>query len=83
MPTLLRESAEEKTAAKALEEAVSLLPKAIGTSEIIGLTLVRAQSLGMLGKDNESCEILNTIKERSVSTPYGETVTRLLKQSCP
>ena len=83
MPTLLRESAEEKTAAKALDEAVSLLPKAIGTSEIIGLTLVRAQSLGMLGKDNESCEILNTIKERSVSTPYGETVTRLLKQSCP
>lgn len=83
MPDLLRESQEEATAAKALKEAESLQSRAIGSSEIIGLSLVRAQALGLLGKDAQSCDILNTIKERSAATPYGETVTRLLKMSCP
>ena len=82
MADLLRESSETTTAAKALKEAEGLQSRAIGSSQIIGLSLVRAQALGMLGNDAKSCEILNTVKERSVTTPYGETVARLLKSSC-
>ena len=82
MPDLLRESMEDATAAKALKEAETLQSKAIEKSQIIGLSLVRAQALGVLGKDGQSCDILKTIKERSLLTPYGETVTRLLALSC-
>ena len=82
MPDLLRESSEPTTAAKALKEAEGLESRAIGSSQIIGLSLVRAQALGILGNDTKSCEILNTVKERSVNTPHGEAVARLLKLSC-
>jgi hypothetical protein len=82
LPDLLSESAEDRTAAKALNEARALAPKAVGSNEIIGLSLVRAQALGVLGKDKESCDILNTIKERAAGTKYDESVQRLLKLSC-
>ena len=82
LPDLLRESAEDATAAKALKEAEGLQSKAIGTNEIIGLSVVRAQALGWLSQDAKSCEILNTIKERGASTPYAEKIALMLKQSC-
>lgn len=82
IPALLRESSEDSSAARALKEAETLQVRAIGSSQIIGLSLVRAQALGMLGKDAQSCGILNTVKERSVTTPYGDRVAFLLKQTC-
>ena len=82
IPDLLRESAEDATAAKALREAEALAPKAIGSNEIVGLSVVRARALGWLGRDKESCDILNTIKEHAASTKYDEDVQRMLKLSC-
>lgn len=82
LPALLRESAEDATATKALAEAERLTPNAVGSNEIIGLSLVRAQALAMLGKDAQGCELLNTIRERAASTKYGERVQELLKDSC-
>ncbi len=82
IPDLLRESAEDATAARALREAEALAPKAIGSNEIVGLSVVRARALGWLGRDKESCDILNTIKEHAASTKYDEDVQRMLKLSC-
>ena len=82
LPALLNESAEDATAARALAEAERLAPNAVGSNEIIGLSVVRAQALGVQGKDGQSCQILNTIKERAASTKYDELVQRLLKLSC-
>jgi serine/threonine protein kinase len=81
LPALLLESADDATAAKSLAEAERLQRNAVGSNEIIGLSVVRAQALAMLGKDPESCDILNTIKERAAKTKYEERVQRMLK-SC-
>ena len=82
LPDLLRMSADDKTAAAALQEAEKLQDRAIGSNEILGLSVVRAQALGMLGSDAKGCEILNLIKDRTANTRYDETVQRILKQSC-
>jgi hypothetical protein len=81
LPALLRESAEDSTAARALAEAERLQPNAVGSNENIGLSVVRAQALAMLGKDAQGCVILNTIKERAAQTKYDEAVQRMMK-SC-
>jgi hypothetical protein len=67
---------------KALSEAAALVHNAHGANEVVGLGLVRAQALGLLGRDKESCEVLNNIKDRAVGTKYDEDVQRLLKMSC-
>jgi hypothetical protein len=82
LPGLLRESAEDATAMKALSDAAALVHNAHGANEVVGLGLVRAQALGLLGRDKESCEVLNNIKDRAVGTKYDEDVQRLLKMSC-
>ncbi|MEP6991697.1 MAG: protein kinase, partial [bacterium] len=83
LPALLEESDDPDKAAAALRDATALQAKAVSRNDVIGLSLVRAKAVGMLGKDTESCNILHTIKDRSAETPYGEKVTQLLKLSCP
>ncbi len=67
---------------KALKEAEQLEKLAIGRDQIIGLSLVKANALGMLGNDAKSCEIVSTIKERGAATPYAEQIANLVK-NCP
>ena len=82
IPGLLSESREDATALKALKEAEQLEKLAIGRDQIIGLSLVKANALGMLGNDAKSCEIVSTIKERGAATPYAEQIANLVK-NCP
>ena len=81
LPELLRESADDATAAKALKEAEVLQSRAVGKDQIIGLSVVRAQAYAFLDQVPKACELLNTIKERGATTPYAEKIDFLLK-SC-
>ncbi len=80
IPELIRQSQDEKTAAQALKEAEVLQPKAISASDNIGLSLVRANSHAMLGQDKQSCDIIDTIRERGASTVYAEKIQLMVKQ---
>jgi hypothetical protein len=79
IPELIRQSQEDATAAKALKEAELLQPKAIAASDNIGLSLVRANAHAMLGHDKQSCDIIDTIKERGASTVYAEKIALMVK----
>jgi serine/threonine protein kinase len=79
IPDLIRQSQEDATAAQALKEATLLQPKAIGASDNIGLSLVRANAHAMLGHDRQSCDIIDTIKERGASTVYAEKIALMVK----
>lgn len=82
LPALLEESAAEGTAESALATARSLAPRASRTGEVVGLALVRAQALGMLGRDAESCSELRAVERKAGDTPYASRITQLLKASC-
>ena len=82
LPALYTESSEDATAARALKEAEALAPKAVRTSDIIGLSLVRAQAHAMLGHDKQTCDLLDAIKERGANTQWNEKIQLLLK-ACP
>jgi len=79
IPDLIRLSQEDATAAQALKEATLLQPKAIAPSDNIGLSLVRANAHAMLGHDKQSCDIIDTIKERGASTVYAEKIALMVK----
>ena len=80
LPALIDESREDGTAAKALKEAEDLSPFAASSSERIGLSLVKANALAMLGRDKQSCDIIDTIKERGALTPWAEKIAIMVKQ---
>ena len=79
LPKLLDESTAEGTAAAALASAKSLIPQATRTSDIVGLSLVQAQALGMLSRDAESCAVLAGVSGRAPGTPYAARVAQLIK----
>lgn len=79
IPDLIRQSQEDATAAQALKEATLLQPKAISASDNIGLSLVRANAHAMLGHDKQSCDIIDTIKERGATTVYAEKIALMVK----
>jgi hypothetical protein len=79
LPALLDQSTEDATAARALREAEQLQPKAIASSDKIGLSLVRANAFAMLGKDRQSCEIIEMIKERGAATVYAEKIAIMVR----
>ena len=81
LPKLIEESAEDSTAARALKEAGGLIPYAVTSSEKIGLSLVRANSLSLATKDKEACDIIETIKDRGATTPWAEKIALMVK-SC-
>ena len=81
LPALLSASAEDATAAITLTKADAALPKATRTEDIVGLKLVRANALGILGRDKESCDVVQSIKMTGASTKYAPAIERLLK-SC-
>lgn len=78
IPELLREAAENATAAKALREATQLQARAIASSDVIGLSLVRATAHAQLGQDKQSCDIIEVIKERGASTVYAERLSHFV-----
>ena len=78
LPALLSMSAEDATAPKALSEAQELAPRATRQQDLVGLAVVRAQALGMLGREAESCTVLHSVESTAGATPYGATVVRLL-----
>ncbi|MEO8335805.1 MAG: serine/threonine-protein kinase [bacterium] len=80
IPELMRESQDEASATKALREAEQLQTRAISSSDNIGLSLVRANAHAMLGHDSQSCDIIDTIKERGASTVYAEKIQIMVKQ---
>jgi hypothetical protein len=59
--------------------AKSLIPKATRASDLVGLGLVRAQSLGMLGRDAESCSVLRGVEGKAAETPYAARIAQLMK----
>jgi hypothetical protein len=79
LPKLIDESADSLTASKALKEAEQLVPYAASPSEKIGLSLARANAQAMLGHDKQSCDIIDTIKDRGVSTPWAEKIAAMVK----
>lgn len=79
LPKLIEESAEDSTAARALKEAERLVPYAATSSEKIGLSLVRANSLSLAGKDKDACDIIETIKDRGAATPWAEKIAPMVK----
>jgi hypothetical protein len=80
LPILLSEAAEDVTAARALREAGSLMPKASG-DQIVGLNLVQASAYGLSNDTAKACRILRSIKVRARGTIYEKDVVRLL-ESC-
>ena len=80
LPTLIDLSTDSLTAAKAYKEAETLEPYAQGPKENIGLALVKANAQAMLGHDKQSCDIVETIKERGAATPWAEKISLLVKQ---
>lgn len=82
LPGLLEESASDATAARALATAEALGPRATRTSDLVGLGLVRAQALGMLGRDSEGCTVLQSIRGSANDTPYAARIAQLMKDSC-
>jgi hypothetical protein len=83
LPSLLDQSAVDATAQQALDEAYRIEPRATRASERVGLGLVKAQALGMLNRDAESCRVLRSIETSSKPTIYEPSVTRLLKNCTP
>ena len=83
LPALISMSSEDATAAKALSEAEKLAPRATRQDDLVGLALVRAQALGLLGRDKESCVVLHSVDGTAAGTPYGAKVKLMLDQSCP
>ncbi|MDQ2667920.1 MAG: protein kinase [Gemmatimonadota bacterium] len=79
LPTLIAESADEATAAKALKEASTLIPYAASPSEKIGLSLAKANAEALLGHDAKACDIIDTIKDRGASTPWAEKIAIMVK----
>ena len=79
LPKLIEESADEPTAAKALKEAEGLTPYAASPNEKIGLSLARANAQALLGHDKQSCDIIDTIKDRGSSTPWAEKIAIMVK----
>lgn len=79
IPDLMRESQEDTSAARALSEAEKLQSRAIASSDVIGLSLVKANAHAMLGHDKQSCDIIDTIKERGASTVYAEKIAIMVK----
>jgi hypothetical protein len=82
LPSLLYRSAQDTTAEEALAEVEALQPRATRTSDIVGLGLARAQALGFLGRDTESCTVLRSVERSARKTPYADQIDRLLKASC-
>lgn len=83
LPALYKESSEDATAAAALKEAEALSARAVRTSDLIGLGVVKAQAHGILGHPNKvSCDILDAIKERGANTIWNDKIQFLLQQSC-
>jgi eukaryotic-like serine/threonine-protein kinase len=83
LPTLLDRSAADATAQDALDEARRLEPRATSTRDRVGLGLVKAQALGILNRDAESCRVLRSIENSSRTTSYEKDVTRLLNNCNP
>ena len=81
LPALLDESSTEGGAAGALATAQSLLPRAVQSSDLVGLGLVRAQALGVLGRDAESCAVLHSVKGTSSGTPYARRIAQLMSDA--
>ena len=79
LPALLDESTEVTTAAKALKEAEQLVRYAASPSEKIGLSLARANAQAMLGHDRQSCDIIDTIKDRGATTPWAEKIAIMVR----
>jgi hypothetical protein len=80
LPKLIDESTDSLTAAKALKEADALVQYAASPNEKIGLSLARANAQAMLGRDKQSCDIIDTIKDRGASTPWAEKIAIMVKQ---
>jgi hypothetical protein len=78
----LERSASAATAREALDEVERLMPRASKNSDRVGLGLAKAQALGFLGRDPESCSVLRSIENSSRSTGYAKDITRLLSLSC-
>ncbi len=79
LPKLIDESADSATASKALKEAEQLDPYAASPSEKIGLSLARANAQAILGHDKQSCDIIDTIKDRGASTPWAEKIAIMVR----
>jgi serine/threonine protein kinase len=79
LPKLIEESSDSVTASKALKEAEQLVPYAASPSEKIGLSLARANAQALLGHDKQSCDIIDTIKDRGASTPWAEKIAIMVR----
>ena len=82
LPDLLEQSTTQDKAASALAIARSLIPRAAHRGDLAGLALVRAQALGMLGKDGESCSVLAAARGGADGTPYAGRISQLLEDGC-
>ncbi len=83
LPALIDESTEKANAPKVLREVESLMPYAASPSEKIGLSLAKANAYAMQGEDKQSCDVVDTIKDRGASTPWAEKISLMVKQCAP
>ena len=68
--TALSHASRESSAARAVEEADRLEPRAVLAEEQVMVALVRAQAYGTLGQDAKSCAALRGGVERAKGTSY-------------
>jgi serine/threonine-protein kinase len=82
LPSILARSGDSLTARQALAEADELLPRATKASDRVGLSLARAQALGYLGRDAESCRLLRSVQRSAEKTSYARKIGLLLDAGC-
>jgi hypothetical protein len=76
---LVTRSADSLAARDVLDEVRVLQSRASSNTDRAGLGLARVQALANLGKEDESCTALRSVRSVSVGTKYETAINRLLK----